>query len=109
MLRGRCNANGVLAQALIVTNNFIISAKEKFMNSDNPIISVDTKKKEQVGGNLHRDGRVYCTQAIEVSDHDYAYLADLKIAPHGIYDMKQNKAHINIGTSLKQQNLFVIH
>lgn len=77
----------------------IISEKEKFMNSDNPIISVDTKKKEQVGGNLHRDGRVYCTQAIEVSDHDYAYLADLKIAPHGIYDMKQNKAHINIGTS----------
>jgi hypothetical protein len=77
----------------------IISEKEKFMNSDNPIISIDTKKKEQVGGNLHRGGSVYCTQAIEVSDHDYAHLADLKIAPHGIYDMKQNKAHINIGTS----------
>jgi len=77
----------------------IISAKEKFMNSDNPIISVDTKKKEQVGGNLHRDGSVYCTQAIEVSDHDYAHLADLKIAPHGIYDMKQNEAYVNIGIS----------
>jgi hypothetical protein len=77
----------------------IISEKEKYMSSDNPVISVDTKKKEQVGGNLHREGRVYCTQAIEVSDHDYAYLAELKIAPHGIYDIKQNKAHINIGTS----------
>lgn len=77
----------------------IIAEKEKFMDSDNPIISVDTKKKEQVGGNLHRDGSVYCTQAIEVSDHDYAHLADLKIAPHGIYDIKQNKAHVNIGTS----------
>ena len=77
----------------------IIAEKEKFMNSDNPIISVDTKKKEQVGGNLYRDGSVYCTQAIEVSDHDYAHLADLKIAPHGIYDIKQNKAHINIGIS----------
>lgn len=77
----------------------IIAEKEKFMISDNPIISVDTKKKEQVGGNLHRDGGVYCTQAIEVSDHDYAHLADLKIAPHGIYDIKQNKAYINIGTS----------
>ena len=43
----------------------IISEKERFMNSDNPIISIDTKKKEQVGGNLHRDGSVYCTQAIE--------------------------------------------
>ena len=67
--------------------------------SGNPIISVDTKKKEPVGGNLHRDGSVYCTQAIEVSDHDYAHLADLKIAPHGIYDVKQNSAHINIGIS----------
>ncbi len=77
----------------------IISEKEKFMNTDNPIISIDTKKKEQVGGNLHRDGSVYCTQAIEVSDHDYSHLADLKIAPHGIYDIKQNKAYINIGVS----------
>ncbi len=74
----------------------IISEKERFMNSDNPIISIDTKKKEQVGGNLHRDGSVYCTQAIEAS---YPHLADLKIAPHGIYDVKQNKAHVNIGTS----------
>ena len=77
----------------------IIAEKEKFMASDNPIISIDTKKKEQVGGNLHRNGSVYCTQAIETSDHDYGHLADLKIAPHGIYDIKQNKAYINIGTS----------
>jgi hypothetical protein len=77
----------------------IISEKERFMNSNNPIISMDTKKKEQIGGNLHRDGRVYCTKAIECSDHDYPYLADLKIAPHGIYDIKKNTAHINIGLS----------
>lgn len=72
--------------------------KEKFMNSNNPIISIDTKKKEYVGGNLHRNGAVYCTKAIEAADHDYPYLADTKIAPHGIYDMKKNKAYINIGT-----------
>ncbi len=77
----------------------ITDEKQKFMKSDNPIISIDTKKKEQIGGNLYRDGSVYCTQAIEASDHDYPYLADIKIAPHGIYDMKQNKAFINIGTS----------
>lgn len=77
----------------------IISEKEKYMDSDNPIISVDTKKKELIGGNLHREGSVYCTQTIEVSDHDYVHLADLKMAPHGIYDIKQNKAYVNIGTS----------
>ena len=54
---------------------------------------------ECAGGNLYRDGCVYSTQAIEVSDHDYAHLADGKISPHGIYDMKQNKAFINIGIS----------
>jgi len=48
---------------------------------------------------MYIDGSVYCTQAIEVSDHDYAHLADLKIAPHGIYDIKQNKAYVNIGIS----------
>ena len=52
-------------------------------------------------GNLHRNGSVYCTQAIEVSDHDYPYLADVKIAPHGIYDMKKNKAYINLGVSFE--------
>jgi len=77
----------------------IIREKDKFMGSDNPVISIDTKKKEHIGGNLHRNGSVYCTQAIEASDHDYPYLADIKIAPHGIYDMKKNKAYINIGVS----------
>lgn len=79
--------------------NNISHEKEKYIASDNPVISIDTKKKEHIGGNLHRNGSVYCTQAIAASDHDYPYLADMKIAPHGIYDMKQNKAYINIGVS----------
>lgn len=79
--------------------NNIEAEKKKFMATDNPIISVDTKKKELVGGNLYRDGSVYCTQAIESSDHDYVHLADEKIAPHGIYDMKKNKAYIHITSS----------
>jgi hypothetical protein len=77
----------------------IVREKEAFMKSNNPVISMDTKKKELIGGNLHRSGRVYSTQAIEVSDHDYPHLADVKISPHGIYDMKKNKAYVNIGVS----------
>jgi len=77
----------------------IVREKEAYMKSDNPIISMDTKKKEPVGGNLHRNGSVYCTQAIEASDHDYPHLADVKISPHGIYDIKKNKAYVNIGVS----------
>ena len=44
------------------------------------IISIDTKKKEQLG-NLYRDGKCYCKQAIEVFDHDYPHLANGKIVP----------------------------
>lgn len=77
----------------------IVFEKEKFMKSNNPVISIDTKKKEHIGGDLYRNGAVYCTKAIKAADHDYPYLADIKIAPHGIYDMKKNKAYINIGTS----------
>lgn len=77
----------------------ILSAKkEKFLKSADPVISVDTKKKESLG-NLHRAGSVYCTKAPESYDHDYSYLATGKAVPHGIYDFKQNNAHINIGGS----------
>jgi hypothetical protein len=38
-------------------------------------------------------------KAIKVNDHDYIHLADGKIVPHGLYDIKQNKACINIGNS----------
>jgi hypothetical protein len=74
----------------------IESIKKKFMKSDNPIISIDTKKKEKLG-NLHRKGEVYCTKAIETYDHDYPHLSTGTIVPHGIYDMKRNEAIINIG------------
>jgi hypothetical protein len=78
--------------------NKITEEKNKFLKSQNPIISIDTKKKEDLG-ELHRKGSVYCTQAIESFDHDYPYLSDGKFIPHGIYDVKQNKAHINLGVS----------
>ena len=66
-------------------------------NTNGPIISIDTKKKETLG-NLYRDGHCYCQQAVEVYDHDYPHLADGKVIPHGIYDMKCNKGYISIGT-----------
>lgn len=72
--------------------------KKTFMKSENPILSIDTKKKEKLG-NLHRPGEVYCNRAIESFDHDYAHLSTGTIVPHGIYDMKTNDALITLGTS----------
>jgi len=76
-----------------------INAKiKKYTESKKPIISIDTKKKEHLG-DLHRDGQVHCTGAIEVFDHDFPHLASGTMVPHGIYDVQNNQAHINLGTS----------
>jgi len=64
----------------------------------NPVISVDTKKKEAIG-NLSRDGKIYTTETIEVFDHDFPSLAEGVAVPHTIYDIKRNEAYVQIGTS----------
>ena len=76
----------------------IARLKARAQRSGNPVISVDTKKKERLG-NLYRDGRLYCLEADVVYDHDYAHLSEGKVIPHGIYDIQYNDAMINIGTS----------
>jgi hypothetical protein len=71
---------------------------EQFRNSPNPIISMDTKKKEPLG-KIYRAGKVYCSRAIEVYDHTNDTLIKGTAIPHGIYDLKTHKAYINIGTT----------
>lgn len=70
---------------------------ERFKNSPNPVLSMDTKKKEPLG-RLYRPGKVFCTQAIEVYDHTNDSLIEGTVVPHGIYDLKTGNACINIGT-----------
>jgi len=35
-----------------------------------------------------------CTKAIKVFDHDYEYLSEGKVIPHGIYDLQAKKGYI---------------
>ena len=76
----------------------IAKLKQEYMLTDNPIVSVDAKKRELIG-NLYRAGEVYSKEEIASYDHDFPHLATGIAIPHGIFDLKQNKAHINIGTS----------
>jgi hypothetical protein len=76
----------------------ISKLKEEYNKSNNPIVSIDTKKKEFIG-DLHRCGTAYSKEEIKSQDHDFPNLAKGVAIPHGIYDLKKNKAHINIGTS----------
>ena len=48
---------------------------------------------------MYREGKVYCTGIIEVYDHDFPNLATGVVIPHTLYDMKNNSAFVNIGTS----------
>jgi hypothetical protein len=47
----------------------IAELKEKHHADGNPVISVDTKKKEQIG-NLSREGKIDTTETVEVFDPD---------------------------------------
>lgn len=68
------------------------------MSLESPIISIDCKKKEEIG-NLYRDGKCYMKGDLEVYDHDYSHLSTGKVVPHGIYDLQRNEGYVTIGTS----------
>ena len=64
----------------------------------NPIISLDTKKKEHLG-NFYREGHLYTRQEIQTYDHDFKSRASGIIIPHSLYDMQFNIGYIQLGTS----------
>jgi hypothetical protein len=70
------------------------------MMGDNPIISIDTKKKE-ILGELTRNEEVliYGEKPVPTYDHDYPYLGTGKAIPHGIYDVKLNQGYVSVGCS----------
>jgi len=72
--------------------------KRSFLDSPNPIISIDTKKKE-VLGLFYRKGRLFTAEGREVFDHDFLSFAKGTVIPHGIYDVKRNRGYVNLGTS----------
>lgn len=69
-----------------------------YLASGDPVISIDTKKKElvgrfgQVGREWHRSG-----QPVEVSAYDFPQLADGKAIPYGVYDIADDSAWVCVG------------
>lgn len=76
----------------------IARLKQEYLDSDNPIISMDTKKKELLG-NFHRDGHLWTSDVIETLDHDFGSAGAGKVVPHGLYDVKRNVGHVTLGVS----------
>jgi len=71
---------------------------QEFLEVGNPVLSIDTKKKECLG-TLSRDGKVYCQQALKAFDHDFPRLARGVIMPHGIDDLARNQGWMHVGLS----------
>jgi hypothetical protein len=77
---------------------YLESQKNAFLEAGDPVISVDTKKKELIG-NFKNAGRVWCHQAEAVNDHDFDEAALGKAVPYGIYDLQHNLGYVYVGKS----------
>jgi len=79
---------------------FIDKKTNEFIKAGEPVISVDTKKKEKIG-NFKNHGREYRRKKDprEVYDHDFPIDELGKIAPYGIYNLNHNVGFVNVGTS----------
>ena len=76
-----------------------ISQQVKFFQSQHqPVISVDTKKKELIG-DFKNPGTEWCQkeQAVEVKMHDFVDPQLGKAIPYGIYDLTLNQGWVNVG------------
>ena len=71
-----------------------------FRHTGDPVISVDTKKKELVGA-FKNGGRRWMPQgkADEVSAYDFPSQAEGKAIPYGAYDIARNRAVVNVGVT----------
>ena len=79
---------------------YINRQEAMFRASGDPVISVDTKKKELVGA-FQNKGRTWRPrgQPYEVNVHDFPSQAKGKAIPYGTYDVLQNRAVVNVGIS----------
>jgi len=76
----------------------ITQLRHAYQAAGDPVISVDTKKKELLG-NFHRAGQTYTQQTVETLDHDFPSAGHGKLIPHGIYDLANNHAAVHLNTS----------
>jgi len=77
---------------------YIGRQRERFARQGQPIISVDTKKKELIG-NFKNAGAKWDRQPVLVNDHDFRSDADGLAISYGVYDTQANRGAVFVGTS----------
>lgn len=77
---------------------YINQQRQEFASRGNPIISVDTKKKEKVG-NFKNPGVSWEQKPYLVNDHDFLSDAVGMAILYGIYEPEANLGFVAVGTS----------
>ncbi|EQD27149.1 Rhodopirellula transposase family protein [mine drainage metagenome] len=77
---------------------YINAAVRRFQQSGQPVISVDTKKKEAVGP-FKNGGREWQPRGApeEVDVHDFPDPQLGKVVPYGVFDLSQNEGWVSVG------------
>jgi Rhodopirellula transposase DDE domain len=71
---------------------------QRFQHRGQPVISVDTKKKELIG-EFKNGGREWRPKGepVEVKIHDFVDAELGKVIPYGVYDLSQDKGWVSVG------------
>ena len=70
----------------------------EFTAAGDPVVSVDAKKKEQLGP-YHRPGRSWrpAGDPVKVRDHDFPDEEAGRVTPYGVYDIAANRGFVSVG------------
>jgi hypothetical protein len=79
---------------------YVNTQVQTFLERGQPVLSVDTKKKELVG-DFKNGGRTWrpAGDPVRVNVHDFPSQARGKAIPYGVYDVTANRGFVNVGTS----------
>src|SRR5580704_5154816 len=79
---------------------YINRTAKRFLKQREPVISVDTEKKER-DGNFKNNGQKWRKrgQPLKVNVYDFPSLAEGTAIPYGAYDIHRNEGMVNVGTT----------
>ncbi len=77
---------------------YIKRLRTSFARNAQPIVSVDTKKKELVGL-FKNPGAAWVKEPTKVKDHDFRSEGKGMAVPYGVFDLQANRGHVSVGVS----------
>ena len=77
---------------------YLQEQRQLFLHEGQPVLCIDTKKKELVG-DFKNAGQIWCEEAEIVNVHDFPSQAIGKAVPYGLYDIAHNLGTVYVGQS----------